>query len=74
MSIYQRFCEEAVDENGALQHISLHYPDNCNFAYDVVDAIAAETPGKRAMFCELNHLMISLYTFIEGSKIFTAVC
>ena len=49
MSIYQRFCEEAVDENGALQHISLHYPDNFNFAYDVVDAIAAETPGKRAM-------------------------
>ena len=49
MSIYQRFCEETVDENGALQHISLHYPDNFNFAYDVVDTIAAETPEKRAM-------------------------
>ena len=49
MSIYQRFCNETVDENGALQHISLHYPDNFNFAYNVVDAIAVETPEKRAM-------------------------
>lgn len=49
MSIYQRFCKETVEENGTLQSISLHYPDNFNFAYDVVDTIAAETPEKRAM-------------------------
>lgn len=49
MSIYQRFCEETVDEHGTLQSISLHYPEDFNFAYDVVDAIAAETPEKRAM-------------------------
>ena len=49
MSIYKRFCRETVDENGTLTDISLHYPDNFNFAYDVVDAIAAETPVKRAM-------------------------
>ena len=49
MSIYKRFCQETVGENGTLMDISLHYPDNFNFAYDVVDAIAAETPEKRAM-------------------------
>ncbi|MDO4491183.1 MAG: AMP-binding protein [Lachnospiraceae bacterium] len=49
MSIYKRYCTEIVDEQGALQDISLNYPDNFNFAYDVVDAIAAETPEKRAM-------------------------
>lgn len=49
MSIYKRFCQETVGENGILTDISLHYPENFNFAYDVVDAIAAETPEKRAM-------------------------
>lgn len=49
MSIYQRFCQETIQENGMLRDISLHYPDDFNFAYDVADAIAAETPEKKAM-------------------------
>ena len=49
MSIYQNFCKETIDENGALVDFSLHYPENFNFGYDVVDAIAAQTPDKRAM-------------------------
>ena len=49
MSIYQRFCTEVTDENGALKKITLHYPDNFNFGYDVVDVIAKETPDKRAI-------------------------
>lgn len=49
MSIYQKFCTEEIDENGALVKIDLNYPDNFNFGYDVVDAIADETPGKTAL-------------------------
>lgn len=49
MSIYQKFCTEVTDENGALKKITLHYPDNFNFGYDVVDEIAKETPDKRAI-------------------------
>ena len=49
MSIYQKFCTEITDENGALKKITLHYPDNFNFGYDVVDEIARETPDKRAI-------------------------
>ncbi len=49
MSIYKRFCKETIDENGRLLDIEFNYPDNFNFGYDVVDAIAAETPDKRAM-------------------------
>ena len=49
MSIYQQFCQETFDEKGALQNLSLVYPQNFNFAYDVVDAIAKETPDKRAL-------------------------
>ena len=49
MSIYKKFCREVFDADGRLTDISFHYPDNFNFGYDVVDAIAAETPDKRAM-------------------------
>lgn len=49
MSIYHKFCREDVDADGALRSIRLVYPDNFNFGYDVVDAIAAETPEKRAL-------------------------
>ena len=40
MSIYKQYCSEIVDENGRLQKITLEYPDNFNFGYDVVDKIA----------------------------------
>ena len=49
MSIYQEFCQEELDEQGDLKSIRLNYPDNFNFGYDVVDAIAARTPEKTAL-------------------------
>lgn len=49
MSIYPKFCREQFDPQGRLSDISFYYPDNFNFGYDVVDAIAMETPHKRAM-------------------------
>lgn len=49
MSIYQRFCHEITDSEGRLQKITLDYPENFNFGYDVLDVIAEETPAKRAM-------------------------
>ncbi len=49
MSVYKQYCNEIVDENGRLQKITLEYPDNFNFGYDVVDKIANESPDKRAL-------------------------
>ena len=49
MSIYQNFCRERFDENGVLTDIQFPYPENFNFGYDVVDAIADRTPDKRAI-------------------------
>ena len=40
MSIYKKYCTEVLDEQGNLQKFSLHYPENFNYGYDVVDAIA----------------------------------
>ena len=49
MSVYKQYCNEIVGKNGRLKKITLEYPDNFNFGYDVVDKIADETPGKRAL-------------------------
>ena len=55
MSVYQQYCNEIVDENGRLQKLTLEYPDNFNFGYDVVDKIADETPEKRALvWCNMD--------------------
>ena len=49
MSVYQEYCHELTDENGNLKKLTLDYPDNFNFGYDVVDKIADEEPEKRAL-------------------------
>lgn len=49
MSIYEQFYTESIDDQGCLVDIDIHYPDNFNFGYDVVDAIAEKTPDKRAL-------------------------
>ena len=49
MSIYRKFCREQVDSQGNLLELTLDYPDNFNFGYDVVDAIADTTADKTAL-------------------------
>ena len=48
-NIHLRYVDEAYDENGLLTQFSVHYPDNFNFGYDVVDDIAVNDPDRRAM-------------------------
>ena len=49
MSIYQKYCTEVAGKQGSLKEFSLHYPEDFNFGYDVVDVIARETPNKKAL-------------------------
>ena len=44
MQLYKRFCQEEFNEHGTLTRFSIHHPDNFNFAYDVMDVLAAEEP------------------------------
>lgn len=44
-----RFFDEETGVNGRLLNIDVHWPDNFNFGYDIVDAWAAEEPDKRAL-------------------------
>ena len=44
-----RYADETYDENGVLTDISIHYPKDYNWAYDVVDDIATAEPDRPAM-------------------------
>lgn len=49
MSIYEKYCDEEFDNSGKLIGFHIHYPDNFNFGYDVVDVIADAEPDRRAI-------------------------
>ena len=67
-SIYQRFCTEINDENGGLKKLTLNYPDNFNFGYDVVDEYAAVSPDKRAMvWCNVENEE-HIFTFLDVKR------
>ena len=67
-SIYQRFCTEIKDENGGLKKLTLNYPGNFNFGYDVVDEYAAVSPDKRAMvWCNVENEE-HIFTFLDVKR------
>lgn len=68
MSIYKRFCTEVFDENGSLRKITLNFPDNFNFGYDVVDVIAKETPDKKALVWCNTENEEHIFTFADIKK------
>ena len=47
--IHKQYVSETYDERGILNGFSIQYPENYNFAYDVIDNIAAAEPGRLAM-------------------------
>lgn len=48
-NINLRYVDETYAPDGQLETFSVHYPDNFNFGYDVVDDIAVYDPDRRAM-------------------------
>ena len=68
MSIYREYCTEVLDGNGRLQDLRLHYPDNFNFAYDVADRIADQTPEKTALvWCNVENEE-HIFTFADVKR------
>lgn len=68
MSIYKKFCTEITDEHGNLKKLTLNYPDNFNFGYDVVDAVAEEAPDKRAIVWCNTENSERIFTFADIKK------
>lgn len=48
-NINLRYVDETYAPDGQLETFSVHYPDNFNFGYDIVDEIAMNDPDRRAM-------------------------
>ena len=67
-SIYQKFCREQLDSSGALAKIELDYPENFNFGYDVVDAIAESEPEKKALVWCNTENEEHIFTFSDIQK------
>lgn len=49
LNIHRNYVDETFDSNGNLTGYTLKYPDTFNFAYDVVDVIAASEPERKAL-------------------------
>lgn len=67
--IYHRFMSEELHEDGRLKAVSFNVPDNFNFGYDVVDALAEKCPDKLAMLWLSNHKERRDFTFGDISRL-----
>lgn len=63
--LHKQFCKEGFDQNGILNSFEPVVPENFNFAYDVVDKIAALEPDRRALVWCDDHGGERVFTFAE---------
>lgn len=66
--IYKNYVDEEVNDKGVLSKISFHYPQNFNFAYDVVDKLAQTKPNKKAMIWISHDKKERVFTFADISR------
>ena len=56
MKMADTFSREIFDSRGRLSELRLDYPDNFNFAYDVVDVMGEKAPDQRAIcWCNMEN-------------------
>lgn len=67
--LYKKFSTAEFDEQGNFKNFSLHYEENYNFAYDVVDEIAKQEPDKKAVVWCDEYGNEKILTFGEISKL-----
>lgn len=67
--LYTRYSTSSFDADGCFTDFTIRAPESFNFAYDVLDVIAAEAPAKRALeWCDVtgNH---RTFTFSELARL-----
>lgn len=67
--LYTRYSTSSFDADGCLTDFTIRAPESFNFAYDVLDVIAAEAPAKRALeWCDVagSH---RTFTFSELARL-----
>ena len=66
--IYQNFIDVKEDKNGTPTSIKFKNVENFNFAFDILDALAAKDPNKTAMVHISNDLEERILTFRDIKK------
>ena len=66
--IYRNFTRETLDGQGRLTAIEFDPPENFNFGFDVVDALARKCPDKTAMIHLSNDKQERRFTFSQISR------
>lgn len=66
--VYESFVNTRLDSNGILESISFNKEKTFNFAYDIVDALAAKSPLKTAMVHVDKEKNVRKFTFRDMSR------
>ncbi|MFQ9514626.1 MAG: AMP-binding protein [Eubacterium sp.] len=67
--LYKKYFKEKLDDKWKLQSVDVHFQDHFNFAYDVLDVIAKESPDKRALVYKSCQGEIKEFTFGQISRL-----
>ena len=67
MNMIKRFLKQTIftSQEDYIQNLHINVPENFNFAYDVVDAYAAEQPDKKALLWTDDHGKERQFTFAD---------
>ena len=68
-SYHLNFVNEEYDSNGILSKFEIKYPDNFNFAYDIIDKYAEIQPDRRAVMWVDLEGNERLFTFGDLSRL-----
>ena len=66
--IYHKFMSETLDSEGMLTDVKFHYPDNFNFAFDVLDVLAEKKGGHTALLYVDKHRKATRYSFADLAR------
>ncbi len=67
-AIYKKFITPETDDRGRLVKLNFHPPENYNFAFDVVDALARKAPHKTAMVWLDHNKNERVFSFMDMSE------
>ncbi len=67
--LYQQYVDETLTEEGFLKDIRFTIPEDFNFAFDVVDALAKKDSNKLALIWESNEHEVKKFTFSDISRL-----
>ena len=67
--LFEEFYRENLGKNGEIESISTRYPDNFNFAYDVIDRLAKDKPDSLALVHRSAEGKSRRYTFSDMSRL-----